>query len=251
MRKRSASSGFTPYAKSRDASAIRSTSAALSPGPLSDEPPPISPAPSHRKDFAMPPPAGNLLARAAQAGREIVSIGKIGDIFAHRDTGRELKGASNDDHIDLTLRALAEAARRRLHLRQSRRFRHRFRPSPRRRRLCRLSGSVRRAPARNRRRAARRRFLRHHRRSRQRSDLARLRSHARTCADPRLRRQCRGRPDRPARNARRYRRDDRASARPARRRAWPELAGVSFVARCAARRRYDSRSAISRCRACF
>jgi phosphopentomutase len=64
---------------------------------------------SHRKDFAMPPPPGNLLARAAQAGREIVTVGKIGDIFAHRDTGRELKGASNDEHCDLALRALAEA----------------------------------------------------------------------------------------------------------------------------------------------
>ena len=64
---------------------------------------------AHRKDFAMPPPSGNLLERAAQGAREIVSIGKIGDIFAHRDTGRELKGASNNDHIDLTLKTLAEA----------------------------------------------------------------------------------------------------------------------------------------------
>jgi phosphopentomutase len=64
---------------------------------------------SHRKDFAMPPPAGNLLERATLAGREIVCVGKIGDIFAHRHTGRELKGANNDDHVDLTLTALAEA----------------------------------------------------------------------------------------------------------------------------------------------
>ena len=63
---------------------------------------------SHRKDFAMPPPAGNLLERAALAGREIVSVGKIGDIFAHRHTGRELKGASNSDHVDLALSALDE-----------------------------------------------------------------------------------------------------------------------------------------------
>ena len=47
---------------------------------------------AHRKDFAMPPPAGNFLERAAQAGREIVAIGKIGDIFAHRHTGREVEG---------------------------------------------------------------------------------------------------------------------------------------------------------------
>jgi phosphopentomutase len=65
---------------------------------------------SHRKDYAMPPPAGNLLERAAAAGREIVCVGKIGDIFAHRHTGRELKGASNDDHINLTLAALDETS---------------------------------------------------------------------------------------------------------------------------------------------
>ena len=65
---------------------------------------------AHRKDFAMPPPAGNLLERAARAERDIVAIGKIGDIFAHRHTGREMKGASNMDNIDLTLSALDQAA---------------------------------------------------------------------------------------------------------------------------------------------
>ena len=47
---------------------------------------------ANRKDYAMPPPEANLLERAARAGREIVSIGKIGDIFAHRETGEERKG---------------------------------------------------------------------------------------------------------------------------------------------------------------
>jgi phosphopentomutase len=61
---------------------------------------------SHRKDFAVPPPDGNLLQRAARAGRAIVSIGKIGDIFAHRDTGTEVKGKSNDGNVDLLLEAL-------------------------------------------------------------------------------------------------------------------------------------------------
>ncbi|MGD0721850.1 MAG: phosphopentomutase [Roseiarcus sp.] len=65
---------------------------------------------AHRRDFAMPPPAGNLLERAARAGRDIVAVGKIGDIFAHRDTGRILKGASNADHIDLALTALDETS---------------------------------------------------------------------------------------------------------------------------------------------
>jgi phosphopentomutase len=64
---------------------------------------------SHRKDFAVPPPDGNLLQRAAQAGRAVISIGKIGDIFAHRDTGKEVKGKSNDGNVDLLLEALTTA----------------------------------------------------------------------------------------------------------------------------------------------
>jgi phosphopentomutase len=59
-----------------------------------------------RKDFAVSPPDGNLMQRAARAGRAVVSIGKIGDIFAHRDTGEERKGKSNDGNVDLLLDAL-------------------------------------------------------------------------------------------------------------------------------------------------
>ncbi len=65
---------------------------------------------SNRKDFSMPPLPGNIFERAIRAGREVVSIGKIGDIFAHQNTGRELKGKSNGEHIDITLRALGETA---------------------------------------------------------------------------------------------------------------------------------------------
>jgi phosphopentomutase len=65
---------------------------------------------AHRKDFSVPPPPGNLLERASSAGREVVSIGKIGDIFAHRFTGREVKGGSNAENIELTLAALRETA---------------------------------------------------------------------------------------------------------------------------------------------
>jgi len=65
---------------------------------------------SNRKDFSIPPLPGNLLSRAMAAGREVVTIGKIGDIFAHRDTGLELKGKSNDEHVDLLLQALRDTA---------------------------------------------------------------------------------------------------------------------------------------------
>ncbi|RFB79188.1 phosphopentomutase [Methylovirgula sp. 4M-Z18] len=63
---------------------------------------------AHRKDFAVPPPAGSMLQRAVEAGRIVVTIGKIGDIFAHQFTGREMKGASNMEHVDQTLAVLQD-----------------------------------------------------------------------------------------------------------------------------------------------
>ncbi len=61
---------------------------------------------SNRKDFAIPPPKGNILDRCQAAGRHVISVGKIGDIFAHRNTGEERKGKSNDEHVSITLEAL-------------------------------------------------------------------------------------------------------------------------------------------------
>ncbi len=57
----------------------------------------------HRRDYAMPPPSGGLLDRACENGREIVTLGKIGDIFAHRHTGREIKAAGNMALFDTLL----------------------------------------------------------------------------------------------------------------------------------------------------
>jgi phosphopentomutase len=65
---------------------------------------------ANRKDFSIPPLPDNVLQRAVEAGREVVTVGKIGDIFAHRFTGREIKGRDNAGNVDLTLRALAETA---------------------------------------------------------------------------------------------------------------------------------------------
>jgi phosphopentomutase len=45
----------------------------------------------HRRDYSIAPPSTTLLEHAANAGRDVVSIGKIGDIFAHIGTGREIK----------------------------------------------------------------------------------------------------------------------------------------------------------------
>ena len=65
----------------------------------------------NRRDYAVAPPAPTLLEEACRAGRDVISVGKIGDIFAHRGTGRELKAHGNAALFDATLdgaRQLAE-----------------------------------------------------------------------------------------------------------------------------------------------
>jgi phosphopentomutase len=59
----------------------------------------------NRKDYAIPPPGETLLDRAAAEGRSIATIGKVGDIFAHRATGREVKAAGNRAMLDAALEA--------------------------------------------------------------------------------------------------------------------------------------------------
>ena len=56
---------------------------------------------AHRQDFPIPPPPGNLLDAAAHAQRDILTLGKIGDIFRHRATGREIKGDDNAALLDV------------------------------------------------------------------------------------------------------------------------------------------------------
>jgi phosphopentomutase len=51
---------------------------------------------AHRRDYAVPPPERTILDIAADDRRDVVSIGKIDDIFAHRGTGHNLKGDGND-----------------------------------------------------------------------------------------------------------------------------------------------------------
>ncbi|MGX7707085.1 phosphopentomutase [Methylobacterium sp. Gmos1] len=63
---------------------------------------------ANRRDYAVPPPAATLLDRLTAASRPVVSVGKIGDIFAHRATGREIKPGGNDACLTAALDALAE-----------------------------------------------------------------------------------------------------------------------------------------------
>lgn len=65
---------------------------------------------SHRRDFAVPPPERTILDLAESCGRDIVTIGKIDDIFAHRGTGRNLRGDGNAELFDAMLDGLASLA---------------------------------------------------------------------------------------------------------------------------------------------
>jgi phosphopentomutase len=49
----------------------------------------------NRKDFAILPPSPTLLKVASDAGRHVISVGKIGDIYGHVGTGDEVKVAGN------------------------------------------------------------------------------------------------------------------------------------------------------------
>lgn len=64
----------------------------------------------HRRDYALPPPAPTLFDAVIDAGGEVIAIGKIADIFAHRGISRTLYAYGHDALFDATLTAIAQAA---------------------------------------------------------------------------------------------------------------------------------------------
>ncbi len=65
---------------------------------------------ANRKDHTTPPHGPTLLDIAEAAGREVVSIGKISDIFAHRGITKLLKAADTNGLFDHTLAEVGKAA---------------------------------------------------------------------------------------------------------------------------------------------
>ncbi len=61
---------------------------------------------ANRRDYSVPPPMPTLLDRVTEQGREVISVGKIGDIFAHSGTGEIVKAAGNDALFDATLEVI-------------------------------------------------------------------------------------------------------------------------------------------------
>ncbi|MFD1695501.1 phosphopentomutase [Roseibium aestuarii] len=61
---------------------------------------------ANRRDYSVLPPEPTLLDRANKAGRKVITVGKISDIFAHQGPTAVLKGAGNDQLFDKTLEAV-------------------------------------------------------------------------------------------------------------------------------------------------
>ena len=65
---------------------------------------------ANRRDYSVPPPAPTVLDRAVAAGRKVIAIGKIGDIFAGKGISEVRKGDGNRALFDAMLGALDDAA---------------------------------------------------------------------------------------------------------------------------------------------
>lgn len=64
---------------------------------------------SNRHDFALPPAGETLLDRMTSAGRPVVAIGKIQDLFAKRGIGRAIHTTSDAEGMDRVLEEVAAA----------------------------------------------------------------------------------------------------------------------------------------------
>lgn len=63
----------------------------------------------NRKDFSLKPPAKTVLNSIADAGMEVVGIGKIGDIFAQEGITRSIKTGNNMEGVDSIISCLRKS----------------------------------------------------------------------------------------------------------------------------------------------
>jgi len=64
---------------------------------------------ANRRDYSVTPPEPTVLDRLTDAGRTVIGVGKISDIFAHCGVGDSRKAAGNDALMDTTLLAMDDA----------------------------------------------------------------------------------------------------------------------------------------------
>ncbi len=60
----------------------------------------------NRRDYSLSPPAPTVLDKLIASGGEVLAVGKIADIFAHRGISRLFKGGDNAALFDATLEAI-------------------------------------------------------------------------------------------------------------------------------------------------
>jgi phosphopentomutase len=63
----------------------------------------------NRRDLTVPPPSPTVLDKLVGSGGEVISIGKIADIYAHQGISRKVKATGNAALFDATLEALRNA----------------------------------------------------------------------------------------------------------------------------------------------
>jgi phosphopentomutase len=63
----------------------------------------------NRRDLTTPPHADTVLDKLVASGGEVISIGKISDIYAHQGITKKIKASGNAALFDATLAALGEA----------------------------------------------------------------------------------------------------------------------------------------------
>jgi len=63
----------------------------------------------NRRDLTVLPPSPTLLDKLAESGGEVISVGKISDIFAHQGITRKVKATGNAALFDATLDAIRSA----------------------------------------------------------------------------------------------------------------------------------------------
>jgi phosphopentomutase len=61
-----------------------------------------------RRDFSIPPPEKTILDKTSKSGYEVVGVGKIGDIFAHRGLTKEIHATNNNEGILKTIECIKE-----------------------------------------------------------------------------------------------------------------------------------------------
>ncbi len=63
----------------------------------------------NRRDLTDPPPAPTLLDKLVESGGDVISVGKIADIYAHQGVTKKIKATGNAALFDATLAALSSA----------------------------------------------------------------------------------------------------------------------------------------------